>query len=264
MKKSPRGYYIKHYKKARHIMNYSKLFKDFKNELFQAIQYKRLTTGYRIMAAIATFPFWAMYCTLLCVKYVYLFMYNCLASSNDYLEIWVKETKQGVQHATEAVIYLVAMPFIFFIRCILSFFSIIFYMLWFSAMIAGYICSLGGIKWQPFISQAKYDDNVTYKATTDINVANKTIIATFVAFVGYIAMFILSAIVDDWDVIETLYTIGSILSVAYSILTCVVIPVNFKKVAVATDAPVAVNASADVKFADSSADSDFEEEFPDF
>ena len=116
MKKSPRGYYIKHYKKARLIMNYSKLFKDFKNELFQTIQYKRLTTGYRIMAAIATFPFWAMYCLILCTKYVYLFMYNCLASSNDYLEIWVKETKQGVQHATEAVIYLVAMPFIFFIR----------------------------------------------------------------------------------------------------------------------------------------------------
>ena len=50
------------------------------------------------------------------------------------------------------------MPFIFFQHVILAFNSFMFFFQWFGLMLQAYIMTLGKIKWQPVIFEAKFDE----------------------------------------------------------------------------------------------------------
>jgi hypothetical protein len=242
-------------------MNYSLLFKNFRDELFDAVQYKQLESNYKFFAVIATLPFWIAYLSVLVSKYICLFLFNCFASSADYLELWVKDTKKGVQPITEAVLYLVAMPVIFFIRCMLSIFSVIFYLLWFSAMLSGYICSLGGIKWQPFISSAKYKS--VFMVKTNRSSARSVIALGAILFVAYVAFYII-ALVNETD---DLLNVASVISSIYSVFIWIAVPSTFKKTVLKCEGSDSdSDASIDLggNYGKISADDEFEEDFPDF
>ena len=205
-------------------MNYSLLFKNYKKELFSKLQYEKLDPTFRILAYIATIPFWAFEFLVIGFEYVYLFFFNCFASSADYLESWVKETRKEVKHATEAVIYFVSMPFIFFLRCILSFFSGAFFILWFISQCFGYIASLGGIRWQPFINSAVYDDT-ELKITTKKNVSGIVVAVGFVLFAFYALLLLISMIAGKPALSDFTGTIFLI----YFAYMVIAVPVTFKK-----------------------------------
>ena len=84
------------------------------------------------------------------------FFFKMLAAPADYLDKWLKAEKEGVQHATQAVIYLVALPTVFGFQVLLSLNAFSFFFQWFFLQIQAYILTLGGTKWQPFITEAKF------------------------------------------------------------------------------------------------------------
>ena len=84
------------------------------------------------------------------------FFFKMLAAPADYLDKWLKAEKEGVQHATQAVIYFVALPTVFSFHVLLSLNAFSFFFQWFGLQIQAYILTLGGTKWQPFITEAQF------------------------------------------------------------------------------------------------------------
>lgn len=230
-------------------MNYSALFSNLRKEIFTQPQYKNLNPGARVLAVIAAIPFILCYLSLLLSAYVTIFAFNCLASSVDYLEGWVKETKKDINQWTEPVLYFVTMPQIFFMRSILSAFSISFYILWFYMMCFAYIATFGGIRWQPFISYAQFDEGIEIKHTTAPGTAKRVTVTAGVLYILMFLMFIVGAIAEE----SAFFTIGGIVGALYILIMLFIVPAVFKKEIIRTAAvPAARAVSA----------GDFDEEFP--
>ena len=240
-------------------MNYSALFKDFKKELFASIQYKHLGSPFKAFGFVAAIPFWIVYFAVMCTQYVTLFFFNCLASCSDYLEAWVKETKKDVNPITEAVLYLVTMPFIFFTRCLLSIFSIYFYMLWFFLMCVSYIASLGGIRWQPFITTAKFD-NVKCTATTNKIAGNVISIIGFSLLCLCALLYLIFLMAESYDI----YRVYMVFDAIYMLYMIIAIPITFKKAIAGVEASAAAKEETPVAAAPAVAaeNKEDEDEFP--
>ena len=133
-------------------MDYQKSIQSLLKEAKAGLSYKQLAKPYRIFLIIALFPLILAEYALIISYYVQLFFYNALMSPVTYLESWKDKNKEGIQHATQAVLYFVSTPFIFFLRVVLSLMSFNFFFLWFFLMCFTYLVTLGGIKWQPCIN----------------------------------------------------------------------------------------------------------------
>ncbi len=142
-------------------MDYSKLIKNLTAEMKKGVQYARLPLLFKIFAIVALSPIIATFVISIFFYWVTLFFYKMISSPADSLHLWLKGQKDEVKHATQAVMYVVCLPFIFFLKVLLSFTSVYFFIQWFFIMIQGYILSLGGIKWQPFITEASFDEDTT-------------------------------------------------------------------------------------------------------
>lgn len=221
-------------------MNYTTLFTNLKTELKDFCQYKQLPILFRIFAVIATLPFWISFVLLIVAQYIYLFFLNGFAASSDYLEKWLTEIRKGVNtYTTEAVIYLTCLPTIFVLKCFLSIFSVIFYFGWFFTMCSGYIASLGGIKWQPFISNAKFDKNEKLTPTTNITAGKIIVLIGAILFVisftltiifnnGSINEAIYEA-TEDIDVLLTIHRLVLIVEAIYELFVIIAVSITFRK-----------------------------------
>jgi hypothetical protein len=242
-------------------MNYTLLFKNLKAEIGSGIQFKRMTSPFKAFATIATIPFWISYIAMLIIKYVYLFVFNCLASTVEYLEKWVNETKKGVNTwTTEAIIYVITLPIIFTFRCFLALFSASFYICWFFEMCYGFIASLGGARWQPFISEATFDETKKVKATTNVVAANT------ISLIGFIllALVLLLSILSSES--SALSSISAILSVLYFLFMIIAVPCTFKTTLVSIDeddSETVATSTITTAVQSGFKSTDFEEEFPD-
>ncbi len=136
-------------------MDYQKSIENLLQEAKAGISYKRLEKPYRTFAKIALFPLCVVEIALIIAYYVQLFFYNALMSPVTYLEEWQNKSKEGIFHATQAVLFFVTTPFIFFLRVMLSMISFGFFFLWFFLMCYTYLVTLGGIQWQPCINIIK-------------------------------------------------------------------------------------------------------------
>ncbi|MBQ8381481.1 MAG: hypothetical protein IJY18_06265 [Clostridia bacterium] len=208
-------------------MNYLELIKGLRSEAMEKLQYKKLAMPYSIFAFIAVLPFVVSAFLTMVLYYVLAFLYNCFASAVTYLEGWLKENKKDVQHATEAVLYFVTVPFIFFCHVLLSVFAIFFYFTWFSAQCSFFIATLGGTRWQPFINTASYSaDNKKLYARAN---ATASLVFSLVSFVLYAVITVLTVIGLfgglDYDVMENL----PVLHILYQIGLGIAVPIIFKK-----------------------------------
>lgn len=145
--------------KWRRIMNYSKLIKDLTSEMKKGVQYNRIPDPYRIFVIIAMIPLMISFVLSKFSYAVTLFFYKALSAPAEHLQHWLNSQKKGVQHATEAVMYFVCLPYIFALQVMLSLNALSFYFQWFGLMIQGYLLTLGGIKWQPYICDATFEDD---------------------------------------------------------------------------------------------------------
>ena len=206
-------------------MEYQSLIKNLLNEAKEGIRYNQLEKPMRILTIIAMLPVLALNCILIAMYYVLLFFYNALLCPVNYLEKWQEQKKDTVKHATQAVIYLVSTPFIFFCRAILSFVSFYFYFLWFEIMAVTYLSTLGGIKWQPFINTATFDKKYNWELKPN---ANGTKIYGVVSFIMFVLWLLFALIVEVAGIYE-LSSVGTFITVVYFVTIIVVNPILFKK-----------------------------------
>lgn len=143
-------------------MDYLKLLSGLKKEFLEAgrAKYESMHIALRIIFTIIFIPlrigfffgrfgFWFTW-----------FFFKAIAAPVDYLQKWLKTQKDEVQHATQAVLYVVCMPTIFAQQVMLAFNSFAFFFQWFGLMIQAYIMTLGAVRWQPVITEATFDDEV--------------------------------------------------------------------------------------------------------
>lgn len=203
-------------------MNYSLLMRGLLDECLLFSHYKSLSRPAKVFMAIATAPVILLGAVLVAAYYCLLFLYQAFSMPADSLEAWVKNQKQEVKHATEAVIYLISMPFIFASRVMLAMLSVVFYFLWFELMVVAYIATLGGIRWQPFINCARFDEPCE-KDPCYVGVFNAFAIINFAIFVQTIVLFILA------QAFSWVYGWYKLFAIASAVMICLVYPISFAR-----------------------------------
>ncbi len=212
-------------------MNYQQQLKSLLAEAKEGLRYADMSSGTRAFTIIAMLPIYAITCILIASYYVLLFLYNAFLSPTSYLEQWVEEKQDQVQHATQAVLYFVCMPFIFFCRVIISFMSFYFYFLWFEIMVFTYLSTLGGIMWQPSINTATFDGEHTFVLKPGETGTTVFSILSFGACALYVLLLLLMYVGEIWDLYEFCNLIGWI----YFAMILLVNPILFKKTEVSEE-----------------------------
>ena len=207
-------------------MHYSTLMKGLLSEIKQGVQYKRMITPIKVLAIIAMAPWVATFEILSFIYRVCLFVYKALAAPASHLHQWMKEQKDEVKHATQAVLYAVCLPVIFLFQIALSLFSIVFYLVWFVYMLNGYILSFGGIKWQPSIADASYENSDVSGNYKPGFVGTTVFVSMTFGFLALALLFGLIFAVAPF--VETL-ALMMVFAGAYAVMVWIVNPIMFRK-----------------------------------
>ena len=206
-------------------MNYQQQIKNLLAEAKEGIRYTDMSSGTRVLTIIAMLPVYAMNYLLIASYYVLLFFYNALLSPVSYLESWLEERQDKVQHATQAVLYFVCMPYVFFNRVLISIISFFFYFTWFELIIVTYLSTLGGIRWQPSINTASFDKKHSFILKPgEVGTMVYTILA-FGLFMLYILLFLLVYIGEVYDIFSFFNFVGTV----YFIMITIINPILFRK-----------------------------------
>lgn len=141
-------------------MDYLKLLNGLKEEFLEAgrARYKSLPVILRLIFTLIFIPLRVSFFFARIAYWFTWFFFKAIAAPVDYLQNWLKGQKEGVAHATQAVLYFVCMPTIFGQQVILALNSFAFFFQWFGLMLSAYILTLGAVRWQPVISEAEFND----------------------------------------------------------------------------------------------------------
>ena len=202
-------------------MDYTSAIKGLLSEVKAAIQFRRMNTLCKVLCIIAVLPLIIAAFSAVCGYYVVLFFYRGLCSPLEYIHNVVKKEGQEVHPGAQLVIYLICFPTIFFLHLLISFASLMFYFLWFAVMFFTYLATLGGVRWQPFLFDAKYGEVKAYEVKPCINAA--TIFGGITIF--FYLLFVLALILE----VETLPAISAI---GFSLCLFIVNPIMFRKLEV--------------------------------
>ncbi len=211
-------------------MNYSAIIKKFAQEALSYKQYKRLPTAVAVLAVIATLPFLLLAALTFVFFHCYNFFYNLISSSVSYLEAWLRRERQNVHPATEAVLYLVATPFIFFIRVILSGFAAGFFFLWFGLQCYSYVFTLGGVRFQPYINSATFSgESASYRMKTSTTVSTVLVGISFGLYALSYVLMLVSYLTDPYY--SPFYALSFIALGLYYLFTVIAAPFHGFKAA---------------------------------
>ena len=142
-------------------MDYGYLVENLLNEAKRGIQYQSMNKICKILLIIGFIPLIISTVLSVCGYYVLLFFYKGFSAPLEYLHQLVKKEGQEVKHATQFAIYWIAFPFIFVLYVFQAMAAVMFYFAWFGLMVNVYLVTLGGVKWQPFLMDVKFDDEVS-------------------------------------------------------------------------------------------------------
>ena len=169
-------------------MDYGYLIKALKDEARQNIQFSRMNKGPRILARLITLPWLvAVMCAVL-QYYVALFFYKACLTPVQHLHNIMRKEGEVVKHGTQVVVYLIAFPVIFELYILLSLTTVYFYFQWFVIMVYMYFATLGGVKWQPFITEATFEERAWVLKPSD-KAANRWSIICLLAPIGLGVLF---------------------------------------------------------------------------
>ena len=217
-------------------MDYNKQIKGLITEAKQGLQYARFTSSTKTRMFIGLLPFIIENILLIAIYHIFNFACKLISAPVDYLNSFLKEERDGVRHLTQAVIYAIGFPIIFMFKITLSFLACSMYILWFMIMCLSYIITLGAIRWQPFLFDAKY--NIKYDSTNytpTVQTAKNWSIFQLILFIFYTIGFILVVIGPIYGYnygfyyFDTHVTIGKIFLITYEIITIICIVSIFRK-----------------------------------
>ena len=146
------------------------------------------------------------------------------------------------------MVYLICFPLIFFAHVCYSLFSLGFYFVWFVLMVNIYLVTLGGVKWQPYIMEAKFDEERTWNVKPSNKAANAFVIILFIVLVASLCCtgtsFIFEALLvkvagSTYEfvlfMLSFFASVGLIFYYAYLALVLIVNPLLFRKKEIKTD-----------------------------
>ena len=143
-------------------MDYLKLLNGLKKEFLEAGRERYLSLNFvlRLILTLFFIP-WRISFFFARLGYWFTwFFFKALSAPVDYLQSWLKKQSEGASNLGQAVIFLVCLPTIFTQQVILAFNSFSFFFQWFGLMLNAYIMTLGAVRWQPVITEAKFDDEI--------------------------------------------------------------------------------------------------------
>lgn len=132
-------------------MNFIEKINSLLKEALTFKQYKRMNVALRIFAGILMFPSYVVCFALTVVYYIFAIFHKLVSLPAEILEKFYKNQSRDVHYITEAVIYLICLPFVFLLRIELAFLSFFLGVYYFILNIALQIASLNGITFKPFI-----------------------------------------------------------------------------------------------------------------
>ena len=140
-------------------MDYLKLLNGLKKEFFAAnkARYKSLNVVVSFILTVIFIPLRVSFFFARLGYWFTWFFFKCLATPVDYLQSWLDKQQDGLHQAAQAVLYLCCIPTIFGQQILLAFTAFVFFFQWFGLMLSAYIMTLGAVRWQPVISEAKFD-----------------------------------------------------------------------------------------------------------
>lgn len=214
-------------------MDYSKLINSLTAEMKKGIQYKRIPQPFKALLIVAMIPLIVSFVLSKFIYSVTLFFYKMISAPAEHLHRWLKDQKDEVHHATQAVMYFVCLPYIFLLQVLLSLNAFAFYFQWFFLMLQGYLLSLGGIKWQPIITEASFEDEACEgELKPDLNIVNVFACVAFATFALCVLIPIITRYINPFEHYK-LYIFfaktGRIVKLVHAALICIVNPILFKK-----------------------------------
>ena len=216
-------------------MDYSKLIVGLTAEMKKGEQYKRMPAVFKWFIIVAMIPVIVSFVVAKFVYWVTLFFYKMISAPAEHLHRWLKSQKDEVHPATQAVMYFVCLPFIFSLQVLLSLNAFAFFILWFFIMVESYVLTLGGIKWQPIITEASFEDDGT---EYDYKPANRVVTIVFACvLLGVFALYLLFPFIVRFvnpfklpGLFKFLMKAGTVSSILYFVTAYIVNPILFKRV----------------------------------
>lgn len=211
-------------------MNYSKLLHGLIAEMKTGVQYKRIPQPFKAFVIIGMIPMILAFIGQSIAYRVQVFFFKALSAPAEYLHRWLRGQKDEVEHATQAVMYFVCLPYIFFLQTLLALASLGFFFSWFGLQVTAYLLTLGGIRFQAYVSDANYD---TVEYGEYVCHPNDQIAIIFsCVLVGSIALNVLLGIVidisDSYRVWSAVSGMRSLLNLIYWVAVVIVNPILFR------------------------------------
>ena len=141
-------------------MDYLKCLENLKKEFFAANRerYQGMNIVLKILLTIIFIPLRVGFFFGRIFYWFTWFFFKAIATPVDYLCAWFNKQKESLGDISKAVLILVCMPFIFFQQIVLAFNAFTFFFQWFGLVLQAYIMTLGKFRWQPIITEAKFDE----------------------------------------------------------------------------------------------------------
>lgn len=211
-------------------MNYSKLLHGLIAEMKIGVQYKRIPQPFKAFVIIGMIPMILAFIGQSIAYRVQVFFFKALSAPAEYLHRWLRGQKDEVEHATQAVMYFVCLPYIFFLQTLLALASLGFFFSWFGLQVTGYLLTLGGIRFQAYVSDATYDEveEGEYICTPNDQAA---VIFACVVFGSTALNFLLGIVLgmnDSYSVWRFVNSMSSLLSLIYWVSVLIVNPILFR------------------------------------
>lgn len=223
-------------------MNYSALLHGLIAEMKQGTQYKRIPQPFNVLLIIGMIPVILVFIAQAIAYRVQVFFFKALSAPAEYLHKWLRGQKDEVGNLTQAVMYFVCLPYIFFLQTLLALASLGFFFSWFGLQVTGYLLTLGGIRFQAYISDATFDEveACEYVCNPEAQIAVIFACVVFGALALNFLLGIVADMVNNYKALKTVYDLRSLMNLVYWGAVVVINPILFhvKKVAKAEEAAV--------------------------
>lgn len=170
-------------------MNYTLKIKNLVKEALTCKQYRRMNAVVRVFTIIAMAPFIIL--GALCVAHYYLILsiFRLATAPLDSLKSFLHKECETRHFAVQMIIYIVCLPFIFFLEVLKAFLVFNLGISYFINNIILFIATLSGITFSPFIfDEENRDYNINYSKLHSSALVF-VIIISFFAFFFYLLIF---------------------------------------------------------------------------
>ena len=154
-------------------MDFGLLMNSLVAEAKQSIQIKRMKKFPRFITRLLLLPFSVAALFTVLGYYITLFFYKAVLSPVEHIEKIIHKERDESGWGPQIIVYVFGFPFVFICNVILSVVTISFYFQWFFAVLWLWFATLHGIKWQPILTDASFDEEIYWELKTSDAKANK-------------------------------------------------------------------------------------------